>query len=237
MLRISELVAGYGAADVLHGIDLSVGGGEIVCLLGSNGAGKTTLARCVAGLLKPRSGSVTDGGTRLDGLSPSQRARRGIALVPEDRGLFGGLTVADNLELGGFRHGRRHALDRLSLVVEIFPPLASLLPRSAGTLSGGEQQMTAIGRALMADPRFLVLDEPSLGLSPGMTRQILTALRALADDGIGIVLIEQNAALALGVGDRAAVLRRGRIAVTGAASTLLDDPMVINAYLGGRGSG
>ncbi|TMR04929.1 ABC transporter ATP-binding protein [Actinomadura soli] len=236
MLQISDLVAGYGAADVLHGIDLHVGGGEVVCLLGSNGAGKTTLARCVAGLLKPRSGSVTADGDRLDGLAPSQRVRRGIALVPEDRGLFGGLTVADNLELGGFRHGRRHAVDRLPLVMDIFPPLASLLRRSAGTLSGGEQQMTAIGRALMADPRYLVLDEPSLGLSPGMTRQILKAMRALADDGIGIVLIEQNAALALGVSDRAAVIQRGRIAVTGSARTLMSDPMVIHAYLGGRGS-
>jgi branched-chain amino acid transport system ATP-binding protein len=234
-LRVRDLNAGYGALLVLHDIALDVSSNEVVSVLGANGAGKTTLLRAIAGLIKPRSGLVELFGERIQGGSAYALARAGIGHVPSGRELFPELTVADNLALGGAKtpRGRRKELYERSL--DLFPALPRLLDRRAGKLSGGEQQMLAVGRALMTDPKLLLLDEPSTGLAPMIVLSLFEALeRLIAEQGMSILLVEQNAALALRLSSRAYILETGRVVLSGDADELAGDPRVVSAYLGGH---
>jgi branched-chain amino acid transport system ATP-binding protein len=235
-LIVSELSVSYGAVSVLHGISLSVREGELVTIVGANGAGKTTLLKTLAGILAPTSGRVTLDGVEIGGRASYWVARRGIVLVPEGRGIFGDQTVRDNLILGSLvrREGRNPAgvsrdVDR---TLGLFSPLCARLDDLAGGLSGGQQQMLALARGLMARPRVLLLDEPSLGLSPLLIRQIFDAIGKLRAEGLTILLVEQMAGQALALADRAYVLERGRITLEGPAATVREDPAVIQAYLG-----
>jgi len=235
-LIVSELSVSYGAASVLHGISLSVREGELVTIVGANGAGKTTLLKTLAGILAPTSGRVTLDGAEIGGRPSYWVARRGIVLVPEGRGIFGDQTVRDNLLLGSLvrRQGRNPAgvardVDR---TLGLFSPLRERLDDLAGGLSGGQQQMLALARGLMARPRVLLLDEPSLGLSPLLIRQIFDAIGKLRAEGLTILLVEQMAGQALALADRAYVLERGRITLEGPAAAVREDPAVIQAYLG-----
>jgi branched-chain amino acid transport system ATP-binding protein len=227
------IVAGYSAVPVLHGLSVEVAPGCVTCVLGANGAGKTTLARCLAGLLPVRSGDVTLDGRSIRADAPKHRVKAGLALAPEGRALFPSLSVADHLALGALRRGRRERVATQRAVLDLFPELGSRSRQRAGTLSGGEQQMLAIGRALMSRPRFLLLDEPSFGLAPRLTSRILDAARALADDGLGVLLIEQNAVQALERGDRAVVIERGCVAASGEAAEIAQQASIAGAYLGG----
>ena len=235
-LQVEGLRAGYGRLEVLHGVDLDVGTGELVAVIGANGAGKTTLLRAVSGLLRATGGSVRLGGTDVTGRSPEQLAASGLAHVPENRLVFPTLTVADNLLLGAYTRRRRPSSERdadRDRALALFPRLADRLGQAAGTLSGGEQQMLAIARGLMAHPRVLVLDEPSVGLAPRLVGEIFAALGVLRDDGLTLLLIEQNARAALAVADRGCVMDRGAVVLTGPPSELLDDARVQATYLGG----
>ncbi len=235
-LHITDLTGGYGAATVLHGISLAVRTGEVVTIVGANGAGKTTLLKTVAGLLAPRGGRIVLDGEEIGGRPAYAVARHGVILVPEGRGIFGDQTVRDNLLLGALPRGegtdaasiRRDLEEQLAL----FPALRERLGMLAGSLSGGQQQMLALARGLMARPRVLLLDEPSLGLSPLLTRQIFEAIGRLKAAGLTILLVEQMAAQALSLADRAYVLERGRIVLEGTAADVREDPAVIQAYLG-----
>jgi branched-chain amino acid transport system ATP-binding protein len=230
-LCISGLNVGYGRATVIEDLDLAVRPGELVTVLGANGAGKTTLLNGIMGLAPPRAGSVTLDGDELAGLPPEQLVSRGVVLVPEWRELFGNLAVEVNLRLGGYRTGApAKALDR---IYALFPILAERRRQKAATLSGGEQQMLAIGRALMAEPRLLMLDEPSIGLAPLIVREILRVIGQLKAEGLTIILVEQNARLALSVADRGYVLEVGRIVLEGTSPSLSADPRLSQAYLGG----
>jgi branched-chain amino acid transport system ATP-binding protein len=230
-LCISGLNVGYGRATVIEDLDLAVRPGELVTVLGANGAGKTTLLNGIMGLAPPRAGSVTLDGDELAGLPPEQLVSRGVVLVPERRELFGNLAVEVNLRLGGYRTGApAKALDR---IYALFPILAERRRQKAATLSGGEQQMLAIGRALMAEPRLLMLDEPSIGLAPLIVREILRVIGQLKAEGLTIILVEQNARLALSVADRGYVLEVGRIVLEGTSPSLSADPRLSQAYLGG----
>lgn len=237
MLQVRGLEAGYGPIQVLHGIDLTLLPGRITALIGPNGAGKTTLMSCLAGIQAPRGGSVVLDGKAVTGLGAERLVRRGVSLVPERRQVFDTLSVRENLNLGGYHRSRwstrplRGALER---VLALFPPLLPMLDRAAGSLSGGEQQMLAIGRALMAEPRYLLLDEASLGLAPLMVRQILKTLSRLRDEqGLGILLVEQNARAALRIADDVVVLEGGRVVLTGSPDQVSRDPAMQAAYLGG----
>ena len=230
-LCISGLNVGYGRATVIEDLDLAVRAGELVTVLGANGAGKTTLLNGIMGLAPPRAGSVTLDGEELAGLPPERLVSRGVVLVPERRELFGNLAVEVNLRLGGYRTGApAKALDR---IYALFPILAERRRQKAATLSGGEQQMLAIGRALMAEPRLLMLDEPSIGLAPLIVREILRVIGQLKAEGLTIILVEQNARLALSVADRGYVLEVGRIVLEGTSPSLSADPRLSQAYLGG----
>jgi ABC-type branched-subunit amino acid transport system ATPase component len=235
LLRVSRLSAGYGAVDVLHEVDVDVRSGEIVAVLGANGAGKTTLLRAVMGIV-PSHGAREFDGASIAGLVPERVTRRGLALVPEGRELFRGLTVHDHMLLGAFgRRGRSDGADLdadLAEVYDLFPALEERRSQPADTLSGGQQQMVAIARALMSRPKLLLLDEPLLGLAPLVVEDILRAIVALADRGCAVVVVEQNAAVVLPIVDRAYVLRQGRVAVTGVAVDLMSDPSVRAAFLG-----
>ena len=236
MFEVRALSAGYDGRAVLQGIDLGVSRGDSVCVIGPNGAGKTTLLRCLAGLLPPRAGSVRLHDEEVSRLRPAARVARGLALVPEGRHVFGPLTVAENLEMGAFRwlwprRDRRVAAD-LAAVLDLFPRLRERLGQTAGTLSGGEQQMLAIGRALMSRPRVLLLDEPSVGLAPLLIEEIAAALRRLVADGVALLLAEQNAGLAAATTARGYVLANGSIVRSGSSQNLLADPLVLSAYLG-----
>jgi branched-chain amino acid transport system ATP-binding protein len=233
VLEVRGIRAGYDGAPVVHDIDLRIPAGAVTCLLGPNGTGKSTLAKVVSGLLTPTRGSITVDQTEITHLSADQRVKLGISLVPEGRHLFSELTVRDNLSLGAYTKSsaeRRRGFDH---VISLFPPLEALLGNIAGDLSGGEQQMVAIGRALMAGPRFLVLDEPSLALAPILVRVILAKARQLADEGAGVLLIEQNVAASLDVSDTAVVLEQGRVLLSGSVDEVRDDPRVVASYLGG----
>jgi branched-chain amino acid transport system ATP-binding protein len=219
MLAVEGLRAGYGAADVLHGIGLRVAAGECVLLLGRNGAGKSTTLKAIMGIVPPRGGQVEFEGRAIGGLSPHRIARAGISWVPEDRRVFPGLSVRENLETG-----RRRGAWNADRVLALFPPLVPLLGRTAGRLSGGEQQMLAIGRTLMGGPRLLLLDEPAEGLAPVVLERLAEALRALRAEGLAILLSEQNLAFAGPLGDRAMVLDRGTVVHEGPMGPLRDDP-------------
>lgn len=233
LLEAHGLVAGYGGATVLHGIDLDVRVGEVVALLGSNGAGKSTSLRVISGTVPLQGGSLSFEGRSLGRHGPGDAVRLGIAHCPEGRRIFPAMTVKENLELGASvlpqRSARTGALEE---VTALFPILSERLGQLGGTLSGGEQQMLAIGRAVVARPRLLMLDEPSLGLAPIMVQQVATLIRRLHDAGMTILLVEQNAALALSLSDRAFILETGRVVLAGSSRDLAGDPAVRAAYLG-----
>jgi branched-chain amino acid transport system ATP-binding protein len=235
MLKIRNLYAYYGSVQALSGVTCHINAGEVVALIGANGAGKTTLLNAVCGLVR-REGEILFSGRSLIGLPPEEIVGLGVSQVPEGRQLFAPMTVAENLELGAYRRHRRGAREAiradLERVYQLFPHLKDRLQQPAGTMSGGEQQMLAIGRALMARPRLLLLDEPSLGLAPLVVEDILTTLAVLRHEGVTILLVEQNARAALKVADRAYVLETGRIILGGAARDLLSDRQVTRAYLG-----
>ena len=230
-LEVQALETGYGKAQVLFGVDLEVEAGELVALLGANGAGKTTLLRALSGLLRPWKGSVLLGGKNLRGLSPARRARLGLGHVPEGRQLFPLMTVEENLRLGAAFLAPGREKEGYERVYALFPQLAERRRQLAGTLSGGEQQMLAIGRALMGFPRILLVDEPSLGLSPRLAEEVLLALKEVARGGVGVLLVEQNVALSLEVAERGYVLEHGRVVLEGPAQALAQDPRVREAYL------
>ncbi|HEY8343462.1 MAG TPA: ABC transporter ATP-binding protein [Calditerricola sp.] len=236
LLSVENLTAGYGRIDVLHEVSLDIHEGEIVALLGANGAGKTTLLRAISGLLAPKSGSVRLRGEEVSHLGAERLVERGIVHVPEHRQIFGTLTVRDNLLLGTYafrRMSKRQRLERLEEVYTLFPLLKERQGQLGGTLSGGQQQMLAIGRAMMAKPAVLLLDEPSLGLSPLMVREVLELVRRLRDEwSTTVLLVEQNVRGALRIADRAYVLQTGRIVLHGRAAELVDDPSVQESYLG-----
>jgi branched-chain amino acid transport system ATP-binding protein len=233
MLELRELQVAYGPAPALWGVSLTLRAGELLSIVGPNGAGKTTLINAVAGVLRARAGAIVFEGRDITALAPHRFIAAGIALVPEGRRLFTGMTVRENLELGSYlkaaRAERRKSLDA---VLELFPALHEKLESLAGELSGGQQQMVAIGRALMARPRLLLLDEPSLGLSPLLVHETFAAIRRINAAGTTVLLVEQNVALAMQMADRAYVLEEGRIAAEGAPDALLARPEIQRAYLG-----
>jgi len=231
-LQLEHITLGYGRALVIDELSLLVRPGELVTILGANGAGKTTLLNGVAGLIPVRSGRVLLDGENLTGLPPEQLVARGVVLVPERRELFGSLSVETNLRLGGYRQKATSA-KTLERVYSLFPILAERRAQMASTLSGGEQQMLALGRALMASPRLLMLDEPSVGLAPKIMREILEVISRLRNEGMTILLVEQNARLALSLADRGYVMEIGRLVLEGPSSSLIDDPRLSQAYLGG----
>jgi branched-chain amino acid transport system ATP-binding protein len=234
LLRVDGLEVGYGPLTVLRDVSLGVERGEIVALIGANGAGKTTLLKGVSGLLSPTRGRVELDGVDITREPPHAIVRRGVAQVPEGRQVFGELTVRDNLELGAFAWSRGGAARQAEMnrVLALVPLLRERATQVAGTLSGGEQQMLAIGRALMARPRLLLLDEPSLGLAPLVVRTIFEVIVELKERGLGILLVEQNARAALAMADRAYVLETGRVSVEGSGQALLRDEQVRRSYLG-----
>ena len=237
-LTVASLRVGYGAVAVLHDVTLDVRPGEIVCVIGGNGAGKTTLLKAIAGVLRPAAGRIAAGGQDIGGRPSWWVARHGIALVPEGRGVFGDQSVRDNLLLGALARssGRDAAAVRsdLGTALALFPALAGKLDLPAAALSGGQQQMLAVARGLMARPRVMLLDEPSLGLAPMLVREIFAAIGRLREQGVTILLVEQMALQALALADRAYVLERGRIILEGPASAVASNPSVIDAYLGRR---
>ncbi len=233
MLEVRDLVAGYGRAQALWEIDLRVEDGEIVTMLGPNGAGKSTLVNAISGLIATWSGTVELDGRGLTDVPSHRVAERGIAVVPEGRRIFPGMSVADNLAVGAYNNRAREASDEtLAWVHGIFPRLEERSGQPAGNLSGGEQQMLAIGRALMAKPSLLLLDEPSLGLAPIMVEAIFEVLRQINESGVSILLVEQNAIDALNLATRGYVLEEGRIVIEGASSELLENEALRKAYLG-----
>jgi branched-chain amino acid transport system ATP-binding protein len=235
LLEVQGLHVYYGRLEAIKGIALEADEGQIVAILGGNGAGKTTTLRTISGLLRPRSGSITFSGRSIVGLQVHAIVGLGLSQVPEGRRIFNILSVDENLKLGGYliRSQRSLVRERKEAVYGLFPRLAERRGQLAGTLSGGEQQMLAIGRALISNPTLLMLDEPSLGLSPLLARSVLKAVREVAKRGTTILLVEQNARQALAIADRAYVIESGRIALQGKASELAEDPRVQKAYLGG----
>jgi len=233
LLEVSAISVAYGDVRVLHSVSLRVEAGEIVSLLGANGAGKTTTLRAISGLIPVEEGAVTFEGRPLTGLSPSRIVERGIAHVPEGRQLFTNMTVEENLEMGAYLPQAKPArAETLTRVLELFPRLAERQRQVAGTLSGGEQQMVAIGRALMSRPRLLVLDEPSLGLAPIVVKSIFETVKRINADGTTVLLVEQNLAESLRLSDRGYVLETGKIAMEGRGTDLLADPHTRRAFLG-----
>jgi branched-chain amino acid transport system ATP-binding protein len=233
VLEVRDLTAAYGDARALSGVTLAVGDGEIVALLGPNGAGKSTLLRTVAGLLAPRAGSIRWDGEDLRAVRAHEVVQRGIVMVPEGRRLFGSMTVEENLELGAFApRARRAQADSLRRVYALFPALRERRRQMVRALSGGQQQMVAVGRALMSQPRLLMLDEPSLGIAPRVASLLFQALLDINRAGVGVLLVEQNVQVALELAHRAYVLEGGRIVGEGAAPDLLRDAHVRRAYLG-----
>ena len=232
MLKVKGLSARYGSIQVLRRVTFHIEQGEVVALIGSNGAGKSTLLRVVSGLHRPSEGSVEFYGTPIHQLAPERIVSLGLVQVPEARQLFPNLTVLENLELGGYLLGRRHIAESLGKMFQLFPILSDRQCQKAGTLSGGEQQMLSIARALMAKPRLLLLDEPSLGLAPLVVEEIYRTIRTLHEQGTTILLVEQNAMGALEIAERGYVLETGRIVLSGKASELMEHDDVQRAYLG-----
>lgn len=232
MLRIENLQAGYGDLEVLHGVDLEVNEGEIVALIGANGAGKTTTLRAISGVIPVSGGSITFEGSSIDSWRSARIVAEGVVQVPEARKLFADMSVTENLRLGAYRRGRSEMDVSFEEVFELFPKLRERESQIAGTLSGGEQQMLAIGRALMTKPRFLMLDEPSLGLAPKLVTDIFDVVRNIGRSGVTVMLVEQNAVHALQLSDRGYVLENGSVALHGSGEELLGDDRVRTAYLG-----
>ena len=236
LLSIENLSVNYGAISAVRGVSLTVAPGEVVALLGANGAGKSTTLRAISGLIRPQSGAIQFASERIDRLPPSRIVRIGVAHCPEGRRVFGSLTVAENLRLGGATRANQASVaeDRERLF-DLFPILRERMHQSAGTLSGGEQQMLALARALMAKPRLLLLDEPSLGLAPIVVQSIFRTLAELKATGVAMLLVEQSISLALGIADRAYVLRTGEVSLSGTAEELRANyEIVAAAYLGAR---
>ncbi len=232
MLSVENLVSGYGRIEALHGVSLEVRAGEIVTLIGANGAGKTTLLRAISGVQPAVRGAIHFDGHRIDRLPAHARVGLGISQVPEGRQLFTPLSVEDNLKLGAWSRRGDDPRPDLARVYELFPMLAEMRGAIAGMLSGGQQQMLAIGRALMARPRLILFDEPSLGLAPILVDQILQAISGLRNEGLTTLLIEQNARAALAIADRAYVLETGRVTISGTAAEIRSDQRIAEAYLG-----
>lgn len=238
MLRLSEVDVSYGMVGALRHVSMEVRRGEIVALLGANGAGKTTTLRAISGVVRPASGSIEFEGTPIDGLSPERIVSLGIVQAPEGRQVFPELSVKENLLIGTYsRRDRARIPEDFARVYEHFPVLKEREAQPAGTLSGGEQQMLAIGRALMASPKVLLLDEPSLGLAPMVTRQIFQIIKALNAEGTTTLLVEQNARLALAASDRAYILETGSVVLSGPSDELLESEEVKRSYLGGGAGG
>ncbi len=232
MLEIRDLRAGYGQVQVLHGIDMAIEAGEIVAVLGSNGAGKSTLNGAISGVCRLFGGEIRFDGDDITGARPDRIVAAGLIQVPEGRRIFPNLTVRENLEIGSYRRGRRNRSRNIERVVSIFPRLSERFGQGAGTLSGGEQQMLAIGRGLMAEPRLLVLDEPSLGLSPILVEEVFKLIRRNTADGLAILLVEQNVVQSLAIAGRAYVMENGRIALSGPATELRNNAELKRSYLG-----
>jgi len=233
LLALERLAVAYGGIQAVKGIDVTVGDGELVCLIGANGAGKTTTLKGICGMLPIKSGRIRYAGDDITGFPSFKLVRRGLAMVTEGRGMFGALTIEENLAMGAYARKDRDVIrSDVERVFGLFPRLKERRRQTAGTLSGGEQQMLAMGRALMSRPRLLLLDEPSMGLAPLMVQKVFETIIAVAKEGVTILLIEQNAKLALEVSDRGYVMESGEITLSGQAAALLHDPKVRAAYLG-----
>ena len=232
MLEVRDLVAGYGGVPILRGLSLDARPGEITAVLGANGVGKTTLNHTISGLVRASSGSIIFDGIRIDALSPAAIVAAGLIHVPEGRKIFPNLSVRENLELGSYRRARAHRASNLERAFDIFPRLRQRQRQFAGTLSGGEQQMLAIGRGLMAEPRLIIMDEPSLGLSPLLVDEMFALISRIAAEGLAVMLVEQNVVQSLDLAARAYVLENGAIAMSGTAADLKHDPQLMKTYLG-----
>jgi len=232
LLAIAGLRAGYGETEVLRGIDLAVNAGEIVAVLGSNGVGKSTLNRAISGIVRARAGAIIFDNDNVTRRTPREIVARGLIHVPEGRRIFSDLSVRENLDLGSYRRARERRPQNRERVFAIFPRLAERRHQRAGTLSGGEQQMLAIGRGLMAEPRLLILDEPSLGLSPILVEELFALIRRIHADGVSLLLVEQNVVQSLEVADRAYILAEGKFVMSGDAKEIAADPALKRAYLG-----
>lgn len=232
LLLVENLRAGYGETEVLRGIDLTVNSGEIVTVLGSNGVGKSTLNRTISGIVRAQGGSIRFAGEAIEHEKPPAIVARGLIHVPEGRRIFPNLSVRENLDLGSYARAKPRRAQNRERVFEIFPRLRERAAQYAGTLSGGEQQMLAIGRGLMAEPKLLILDEPSLGLSPLLVEELFTLIKRIHDDGVAILLVEQNVVESLEVADRAYILAEGQFAMSGSAAEIGADPELKRTYLG-----
>ncbi|MDR6121300.1 branched-chain amino acid transport system ATP-binding protein [Bacillus sp. SLBN-46] len=236
MLKVSGIETFYGKIQALKGVSLEVEQGKIVTILGANGAGKTTTMKTIAGLLKPKQGSVEFFGEDVTGFRPDQLVRKGIALVPEGRAILSSMTVMENLEMGAYHRNDKEIGKDIEDVMKHFPILKERKNQLGGTLSGGQQQMLAIARALLSRPKLLLLDEPSMGLAPLIVADIFKIIREIKDTGTTVLLVEQNAKQALKVADYGYVLETGKVIISGKAETLLEDPRIVEAYLGRRSS-
>jgi len=232
MISVKGIHAGYGLVKVLRDVSLDIASGEIVAVLGSNGVGKTTLNNTLSGLITPTAGEIYFEDKLISGRSPADIVDMGLIHVPEGRKLFPNLTVKDNLELGSYRRGKPNRSANFDTVLEIFPRLKDRLMQSAGTLSGGEQQMVAIGRGLMSEPRVLLLDEPSLGLSPLLVEQMFTLIKKINETNLSVILVEQNVVQSLAIADRAYVIEQGTVALSGKADELRENSDLKKSYLG-----
>ncbi len=234
LLQLQDVDAYYGPSQVLHSVSLEVNAGEIVCLLGANAAGKTTTMKIIFGLIHPKKGTVTFDGKSIEKSLPGDIVRMGMALVPEARRIFPRMSVLENLEMGAFtRNNRAEIKHDLEHVCQVFPRLKERLKQFAGTMSGGEQQMLAMGRALMSRPRMICMDEPSMGLSPILVETVFETIKRVRDEGVTVLLVEQNASMALSMADRGYVLQTGKVVLSDTAPNLLTNDLVRQAYLGG----
>jgi len=236
LLKVSNIETYYGKIQALKNVNLEVEQGQVVTLLGANGAGKTTTMKTIAGLLKPQKGTIEFLGENITGLRPDQLVRKGIALVPEGRAILSTMTVLENLEMGAFHRNDKEIKKDIDQVMEQFPILKERQEQLGGTLSGGQQQMLAIARALLSKPKLLLLDEPSMGLAPLIVADIFKMIREIKDNGTTVLLVEQNAKQALKVADYGYVMETGKIIINGEANSLLEDPRVVEAYLGKKSS-
>jgi branched-chain amino acid transport system ATP-binding protein len=232
MIKINALYAGYDLVNVLRDVNIEIGEGEIVAVLGSNGVGKTTLNNTLSGLIKPTSGEIYFENVLISSRDPVEIVDMGLIHVPEGRKLFPNLSVKENLELGSYRRGKPNRAKNLERVLEIFPKLRDRISQTAGTLSGGEQQMVAIGRGLMSEPRILLLDEPSLGLSPLLVEQMFNLIKQINEGGLSVILVEQNVIQSLSIADRAYVISEGTVSLSGRADELRENSDLKKSYLG-----